>query len=472
MKHILHFLLLTTIICCWGCSGGGDEDVPTPAPKPETIKIEITTSAPVMEQKGGTATVSFTTNAAWTANVGTSTSWLKVSPTSGVAGTHTLTVTTSENDTYDERNASITLKAGNVSKSITVTQKQKDGLTVTSNKLEISAEGGNFSIEAKVNVSVTYEIEESAKEWISASESRGLSAKTLNFTAKANDKKEHRQGNIILKGGDGLTETVTVYQEGEKPTLVITSDDIIVGSDGETIKIELKSNVEYTMILPQVDWISKEGSRAISAYTHYLSIYPNETYDQRNAVVYFQNETENLKDSINITQLQKDAIVVAKNEYTLDAITTELSFDIQSNVEFEIATSVDWIKNVTSRALESFSLNFTVEENITQESREGLIIIASGDLKQEIKIVQLGRVDFNQIFITHTCRDYIIPIVTGYRLQGVVIWGDGYEENYQTNLTHQYAEEKTYILQMDLWGAEEMEIPSLVGIEEIDFSNF
>ena len=141
-------------------------------------------------------------------------------------------------------------------------------------------------------------------------------------------------------------------------------------------------------------------------------------------------------------------------------------------MEFEIATSVDWIKNVTSRALESFSLNFTVEENITQESREGFITIASGDLKQEIKIVQLGRVDFNQILITHTCRNFIIPIVTGYCLQGIVAWGDGYEESYQTNLSHQYAEEKTYILQMDLWGAEEMEIPSLVGIEEIDFSKF
>ena len=42
MKHILHFLLLTMIICCWSCSGGGDEDIPTPAPKPETNKIEIT----------------------------------------------------------------------------------------------------------------------------------------------------------------------------------------------------------------------------------------------------------------------------------------------------------------------------------------------------------------------------------------------------------------------------------------------
>ena len=389
MKDFLHILFLAIVICCWSCSGGEDVPSPTPTPTPETNKIEIRSSAPVVEQKGGTATISFTTNAAWTATIGSSTSWATVSPTSGTAGTHTLTVSTKENDTYDERNATLTIKAGNASKNITITQKQKDALTVTSNKVEIGADGGEFAIEAKANVSITYEIEETAKEWITANESRGLTAKTLKFTSKANEKKEHRQGNIILKGGDGLTETVTIYQEGEKPTLVITSEDIIVGSDGDSIKIELKSNVDYTMTLPKVDWISKEESRAISAYTHYLSIAPNETYDQRSAVVYFRSKEEDLQDSISITQLQKDAIIVAKNAYEVAPNGGKLEFTVNTNVDFEVSTSVDWIKqNAESRGLVEKTLSFTIEENDSKESREGEIIIIFDNLKQTIKIVQ------------------------------------------------------------------------------------
>ena len=307
------------IVCCWNCSGG-NEDVPTPNPTPqpeEKPKIEVTTTAPVVNQEGGTTSVTFTSSTDWTIDVseGRAVSWCTVSPTSGSKGTNTLSITTTDNDTYDERNAKVTIKAGVTVQSFIVTQKQKDALTVTSNKVEIGAEGGNFSIDAKTNVSVTYEIEESAKNWISASESRGLTTKTLNFTAKANENTERRQGNIILKGSNGLAETVAVYQDGEKPTLVITSDDIIVESNGESIKIELKSNVDYTMAMPKADWISKDESRAVSAYTHYLIVAPNETYDQRSAIVFFQNETEGLKDSISITQLQKDAIIVAKNEY-------------------------------------------------------------------------------------------------------------------------------------------------------------
>lgn len=398
MKDLLHILLLAMIVCCWSCSGGEEEPTPTPTPKPESNKIEITTSAPVLEQKGGTATVSFTTNAAWTASVNTTTLWVSVSPSSGAAGTHTLTVTTAENDTYDERNATLTIKAGNASQNLTITQKQKDALTVTSNKVEIGSEGGTFSIEAKANVSVSYEIEEAAKEWISASESRGLTTKTLNFTAKANDKIERRQGNIILKGGEGLTETITIYQEGEKPTLVITSEDIVVGSKGETIKIELKSNVDYEMVLPETDWIIKEESRAISAYTHYLTIATNETYDQRSAIVYFLNAAESLKDSICITQLQKDAIIVAKNEYTIASEGGNLEFSVNTNVDFEVSVSVDWIKqNTGSRGLVEKPLSFVIAENEDTEPREGEIVITYQDLKQTIKITQKGGIDYEAI---------------------------------------------------------------------------
>ena len=119
MKDMLHVLLWIMMACFWSCSSE-DEDIS----KPESNKIEISSSVPVVIQKEGKATVTFSTNAAWTASVSSSTSWLKVSPTSGAAGTHTLTLTAEENDTYDERNATITIKAGSVSTKITVTQKR------------------------------------------------------------------------------------------------------------------------------------------------------------------------------------------------------------------------------------------------------------------------------------------------------------------------------------------------------------
>ena len=218
-------------------------------------------------------------------------------------------------------------------------------------------------------------------------------ATALHFTAKANDKTERRQGNIFLKGGDSLTETVTVYQEGEAPSLVISSDDLVVKSEGETVQIEVKSNIDYTMVLPEVNWISKDESRTISTYTHYLTIAPNDAYAPRSTMVYFQSETANLKDSIRITQLQQDALIVAKNEYEVKGEGDTLTFKVQANVELDITISGDWITRILpeSRALTEHDLSFAIAGNPDWENgREGTITIkdANSDLMQVITVKQ------------------------------------------------------------------------------------
>ena len=337
MEKIIQFLLPALLICCWGCSSDSKEEI-IPTPEPENTKIEITSNQPVMEQTGGTATVSFTTNAAWTASVSATTTWITVSPASGGKGTHTLTVTTVENDTYDERNASVTIKAGNVSKNFTVTQKQKNALTVTSNKVELEAEGGEFSIEVKANVDVSYKIEEAAKEWIMESKSRGLSTTTLIFKAKNNESEETRQATITLKGGDNLTETVTVYQAGkEKEILLLTQKEYTVDSEGDTLTVELKSNTEYEMVWPEVDWVSEASSRAVSSYTHYIAVAPNETYSHRKTQIVFRSKTSEMVDTLSIFQSGKEKKHYSTPQNDRDALV--ILFDAMNGKEWNNQTN-------------------------------------------------------------------------------------------------------------------------------------
>ena len=367
-----------------------------PPPITETPKVEISSSNPVLVQQGGNATVTFTTNAAWTASVSEgsrSVSWCSVSPTSGQAGTVNLTVTTTPNDTYDERNAIVTITAGTAKKTFSVTQKQKDALTVTSNKVELKAEGGNFTIEAQANVSVSYEIEETAKDWISASESRGLTTTTLNFTAKTNESTERRQGTITLKGGDGLTETVTVYQAGEEPSLVLTTEkEMTVGSEGGTLKIELQSNVEVKMEALEADWLRESSSRVLSSHTYYIEVDANETYDERNASVTFT--AGELKQTVTITQKQKDALTVTSNKVELSNEGGNFSIEAQANVSvsYEIEEAAkNWISTSESRGLTTTTLNFTAQANGSTERRQGTITLKGGDgLTETVTVYQAG----------------------------------------------------------------------------------
>ncbi len=394
LRFALYLMMLSVFAACGG--GGEDEPTPTPEPQPQpTLTITSSVTAPVLEQKGGKAEVEFTSSAAWTASVseGRAASWVSVAPTSGSSGKHTLTVTATENTTTDERNATVTLKAGTTTKSFTVSQKQKDALTVTSNKIEVNAEGGEAEIEVKANVDYSYEIEESAQSWIAVSKTRALKTTTIVLQIAENEDTAKREGKITIQSGE-LSEVVTVYQEGSKPSIVLTQNEYAVGSAGETIKVELKSNVDYEVELPNGGWITESTSRAISTHTHYFDIAPNEGYDARTDSIFFMNKENGIREKVTVTQVQQNAIIVAQNEYSLEATGGELDFVINTNVDFSVSVSVDWIKQVESRGLTEKPLHFDIAENTAEEAREGKITITDGEIVQEILVEQEAARDY------------------------------------------------------------------------------
>lgn len=212
MKVFPRFLLPAMIACCWNCSGGEDVPAPTPTPEPEEKpKVEITTTTPVLSSESETASVTFTSSEAWSIDVteGRGVSWCSVVPTSGAKGTHTLTIKTEANDTYDDRNAKITIKAGVTSQSFVVNQKQKDAIIVAKNEYAVEATGGDLKIEVSTNVEVKVEI---SVNWIGQNTgSRGLVAKPLTFTIAENTADEAREGMITLSSGV-LKQEIKVIQ--------------------------------------------------------------------------------------------------------------------------------------------------------------------------------------------------------------------------------------------------------------------
>lgn len=392
------------LMLCQGCSEDKEEN--PPAPGSPSITVESEEDIPVFDTAGSTLALTFTTTSDWTASVdGAASGWLSVSPASGEAGTHTLSLVTTANDSYDERNASVTITSGSVKKTLTVTQKQKDALILTSNKVELEAEGGDFSIDLQANVEVTYEIESGAQTWLTpVARSRGLTSSVLAFHAEANEEAEARQAVIKLAGGNGLTEEVTVYQIGTGPALVLSQSEYIVSSAGETIQVELRSNTAYEIEMPGVDWLRKNSSRSLSTYTHYFIVDPNETYDARSAVIRFIDRENGIEQAVTVTQMQRDAIVVAQNVYQIGVEGGALDFAVQANVDFTVSTNADWITQVEARGLTERMLCFEVTPNEGEEMREAVITLESGSVKQTIKVQQFGKME--EPFIDLSLQEY------------------------------------------------------------------
>ncbi len=463
MKNLQKFIVLTLCLpLLWAACSDKEE--------PEIFSISIDGGVQTFGVAGGMQTLNFTSSAIWTAT--TDQTWCTVSPTNGPAGKGSIAIHTEENGGSDERNATVTLTSGTVVLPVTVTQKQKDALTLTSSKVEVGASGGDVQIEIKTNNTFEYTVEESAADWIIPIGTKGITTSFLKFHVKKNEEEAKREGKISIHSG-GLSETFTVYQEGAEPELILTRNEYTVGSDATEIKIELKSNVPYEMKLPDAEWITQKKSRAVSSYTHYISVSANESYSARSAEILFVYKEKNITKKVKITQMQKDAILVAQKVYKLPGTAGNLDFEVNANVDFEVSVSVDWIKRVTkTRALTTTPLSFSIEENPDIESREGTITIKHDKISQQITIAQEGRKDFGRMLITHENQLFKIPTLIGKNLKGSIFWGDTQKEDYKTGTSHTYKNGGPHTVTLESWGAEEVVLSDIVGVTELNLTDF
>ena len=393
MKRFFYtlFAILAFVACSESDVDNGGNNGGGQAP-PKQPEITLNATAADFSTDGGSDEITFTSSAAWTAEVVNSRAdaWCSINPTSGEAGNAKITVTTTANDTPDDRTASIIIKAGSASKTINISQKQKDALTVTASKFEVGAEGGEVTIEVKANIDFEYAIEESAKEWITYQTTRAIKTSTLVFKVAENESEEKRECKIVIKSGE-FNETVTIYQAGSTPTIILTKDKFSVPSAANTITVEVKSNVDVAVEMPDnAEWIKESTTRAFSTNTYNFDIEQNESYDNRTAEIKFTNKENNLYEVVTITQMQRDAIVVADDEYEIGHNGGTLNFEIQTNVNITVYTSHTWIQLTSSRGLEPKSLHFNIASCPNDSGREGKITISGGDATQTIKIKQDG----------------------------------------------------------------------------------
>ena len=112
------FLMLLIMNSCDGDDDPIEPDTPTVS---EIVLADKSQSTLEFDAGASTQTVRFSTTQAWSAEV-SSGDWCTVSPASGSAGNGSITVSVSENTEEAERSATITLKAGEASLDLEVTQ--------------------------------------------------------------------------------------------------------------------------------------------------------------------------------------------------------------------------------------------------------------------------------------------------------------------------------------------------------------
>ena len=157
----------------------------------------------------------------------------------------------------------------------------------------------------------------------------------------------------------------------------------------------------------------------------------------------------------------------------LEAMGGEVNLNFHSPKNWTASSNQEWCTlSTTTGVMGDASIVANVEENLAVSTREAIITLMADGLTQMVQISQTGYAGANFIRITHSSNKFPMPILTGKAPEATIYWGDGQHDQYNKELTHDYAHKQEYHLTMVVWEAEKVEIPTLKDVTELDFTEF
>lgn len=388
MKLFRQISLLGIICLLFNTSCEKKESPKPPTPEPqEQSSISFSSNSITVRAEACSASLSVMTSGSWTITGGTE--WCSVSPSSGSAGTTNITLTFTENTADQEKSTTLVGKCGSASATVVVTQKEKSSLTVTSNKFEIGQDGGNIEVVVKTNIDFDVSIP-SEYNWIKYISTKAVTTKTVTFSIDANSDYDKRNGYIIIKDkSSSLSDTVRVYQ-AQRDAIVLSQSVYNVPTVGGNLEIEIKSNVEFEVKMPEVDWLSLISTKALSSHTIKVAVRPNETYESREAEIIFTDKNSLLSEKVMVHQAPTGLLIISQKMYEIGAEGGVVTVPLQRNIDVELEIKNEWIHMVETKGVVTDSLVFQISANPTYYERSGkIVVIGSGtELRDTVCITQ------------------------------------------------------------------------------------
>ena len=398
----------------------------------------------------GSASVDLEASGKWTATFvnDRAKDWCSLSTESGKRGKATITVSVKENADFDERSASINFICGEVQRTIVVTQKQKNALLITSNRLDVGNDGGNITIEVKANVTFEFKINESAQSWIKPVGTKGLATSQLIFKVDANEDIEKRDGAITVSSSVG-SETVRVYQDGATPTLIVSASQIELPATDTTFQVEVRSNVNVTVDIPDsCVWIREVQTKTMSTNTFYFEVDANSTANERSSVILFQNKKLSLVDTVYVFQ-GVGTILLSPAHVELPGIADEFSIYLagQNPARFSLDCDADWITIQSAEPTEiGLRYKCSMAPQSAKQQREAHILIQYAFLDKSCEVIVTQHALCPTISYTCNGIQASSPILLEDAHKAFIYWGDGICQPYEKGLIHNYPESGIYTI--------------------------
>ena len=311
-----------------------------------------------------------------------------------------LVVSVKANNTYDARTDTVTLTdtIAKTSRYLTVRQARNTGLFIDKTYVEANMYGDTITTMLKHNVSYEVQIPDTC-DWVTrgqASKTRGLDSTFITFYVKENKTYKDRDAVItVINKDEKLTDKLKIHQPFNTEFKADITD-FEVKQYGDTITVNLTTNISYDVIIPDTcSWITMKSSSSVTKVRTALTrgtdtktltfiIKENNSYHDRDGVVTISNADAGASIDINIHQPFKAVFSPDKKFIKASQYGDTVTIKMTSNVGYDVTIpdDCDWIKRAASRqtrGVETSTILLRVAENKTYKSREAVVIVSNDE---------------------------------------------------------------------------------------------
>lgn len=364
MKNIL--LIFFTSLLLLGCNKEDKED--------KFLNINIDNIE--VSGTGGDFSIQIISNTAW--DVINNFSWISTySPEKIKDNTFLLKINIHSNNSFNRRDAIITIKSEDITKNISIKQEQNNVIITNENIFEFDFQGGTKDFVYKSNIK-TQILVKPENDWIHITNSpktKSLSDYNINILVDPNR-------------GNSREATLIIYGEDEKKEIKIKQKEFI---QLESIKFEegnelFVSDLDEIMLHP-IFYPSNCSNKDIIWYSSNPDIIEVDNigkvkiHKNGEVLIYAQNKESNIKSHIKITTKIKATklFTIYNNKFPLDNYT--ISANLGDVFKFSIMTNPDiaYKDDITIKS-SNISLAYIDEKDvICNNTKEGIVQIIIED---------------------------------------------------------------------------------------------
>ncbi|MEO0470542.1 MAG: cellulase family glycosylhydrolase [Bacteroidota bacterium] len=410
----------------------------TLASSPPSSSLSVSSNSLSFGASSGNQSINVSANVSWT--VSDNQGWISVSPASG-SNNGAFSVSVSANNGTSSRSGQVTVSGGGITETISISQSgstPSNSLSVSSNSLNVNASANSQNINVTSNVSWTVSDNQS---WISVNPSSGSNNGAFSISVTANSGTNSRSGQVTVSGG-GLSETISVSQNGSTPTGGTTSVTVkakLSGACCANIEVQGMATTAYQQGSNTV-LESQAISVPATSFTDY-SVTLNGSFPLNRIRVAFTNDDNGSRDVViksvtvdGTTQFSSNADVYSvgalvngscaggfKSQQRLacngyfhyDAAggnppppsnssslnTSSQSFgnsaasqsvNVTSNVNWTVSDDRNWISVSPATGANNGSFTVSVTANGGSSTRNGTVTVSGGGITRTVAVSQSG----------------------------------------------------------------------------------